>query len=73
MYQELGEMKINASVIWGNADEIVPFDGLSYLKADYPNINFEVIENGHHDITYALPSIVGKFFCKQLKNFSNSE
>ena len=73
MYQELGKMKINASVIWGNADEIVPFDGLSYLKADYPNINFEVIENGHHDITYALPSIVGKFFCKQLKNFSNSE
>ena len=73
MYQELGEMKINASVIWGNADEIVPFDGLSYLKTDYPNINFEVIENGHHDITYALPSIVGKFFCKQLKNFSNSE
>ena len=73
MYQELGEMKINASVIWGNADEIVPFDGLSYLKTDYPNINFEVIENGHHDITYALPSIVGKFFCKHLKNFSNSE
>ena len=73
MYQELGKMKINASVIWGNADEIVPFDGLSYLKTDYPNINFEVIENGHHDITYALPSIVGKFFCKQLKNFSNSE
>ena len=73
MYQELGKMKINASVIWGNADEIVSFDGLSYLKTDYPNINFEVIENGHHDITYALPSIVGKFFCKQLKNFSNSE
>ena len=73
MYQELGEMKINASVIWGNADEIVPFDGLSYLKTDYPNINLEVIENGHHDITYALPSIVGKFFCEQLKNFSNSE
>ena len=73
MYQELGKMKINASVIWGNTDEIVPFDGLSYLKTDYPNINFEVIENGHHDITYALPSIVGKFFCKQLKNFSNSE
>ena len=73
MYQELGKMKINASVIWGNADEIVPFDGLSYLKTDYPNINLEVIENGHHDITYALPSIVGKFFCKQLKNFSNSE
>jgi len=73
MYQKLGKMTINASVIWGNEDEIVPFDGLSYLKADYPNINFEVIENGHHDITYALPSIVGKFFCKQLKNFSNSE
>ena len=36
MYQELGKKKINASVIWGNADEIVPFDGLSYLKADYP-------------------------------------
>ena len=73
MYQELGRKKINASVIWGNEDEIVPFDGLSYLKADYPNINFEVIENGHHDITYALPSIVGRFFSEQLISFSNSE
>ena len=73
MYQELGKMKINASVIWGNANEIVSFDGLSYLKTDYPNINFEVIENGHHDITYALPSVVGQFFSGQLKSFSNSE
>ena len=73
MYQELGKKKINASVIWGNADEIVPFDGLSYLKADYPNINFEVIENGHHDITYSLPSTVGKFLSQQLQSFSYSE
>jgi hypothetical protein len=73
MYKELGKKKINASVIWGNVDEIVPFDGLSHLKADYPNINFEVIENGHHDITYALPSVVGQFFSEQLKSFSNSE
>jgi pimeloyl-ACP methyl ester carboxylesterase len=73
MYKELGKKKINASVIWGNVDEIVPFDGLSHLKADYPNINFEVIVNGHHDITYALPSVVGQFFSEQLKSFSNSE
>ena len=73
MYQQLGKKRINASVIWGNVDEIVPFDGLTYLKGDYPNINSEVIENGHHDITYASPSIVGKFFCEQLKNFSNNE
>ena len=72
MYQELGKKNIKASVIWGNADEIVPFDGLNYLKADYPNIKYEVIENGHHDITYALPSKVGKFFCEQLKTFSSS-
>ena len=73
MYQELGKKNINASVIWGNVDEIVPFDGLSYLKADYPNINYEVIENGHHDITYALPSKVGKFLSQQLQSFVNSE
>jgi len=73
MYQELGKKNINASVIWGNEDEIVPFDGLSYLKSDYPNINFKVIENGHHDITYALPSIVGRFLSEQLMSFTNSE
>ena len=73
MYQELGKKKINASVIWGDEDEIVPFDGLSYLKSDYPDITYKVVENGHHDLTYALPSIVGNFLSQQLKSFSKSE
>ena len=73
MYQELGKKKIDASVIWGDEDEIVPFDGLSYLKSDYPEINYKVVEKGHHDLTYALPSIVGKFLSQQLQSFSNSE
>ena len=53
-------------------DEIVPIDGLSYLKSDYPNINYKVVKNGLHDLTYALPSIVGKFLSEQLQSFSNS-
>ena len=73
MYQELGKKKIDSSVIWGDEDEIVPFDGLSHLKSDYPEINYKVVKNGHHDLTYALPSIVGKFLSQQLQNFSNSE
>ena len=73
MYQELGKKKIDASVIWGDEDEIVPFDGLSYLKSDYPEINYKVVEKGHHDLTYALPSIVGKFLSQQLQSFSKSE
>ena len=73
MYQELGKKKINASVIWGDEDEVVPFDGLSYLKSDYPDITYKVVENGHHDLTYALPSIVGNFLSQQLKSFSKSE
>ena len=51
----------------------MPFDGLSYLKSDYPEINYKVVEKGHHDLTYALPSIVGKFLSQQLQSFSNSE
>jgi hypothetical protein len=73
MYQELGEKNINASVIWGDADEVVPVDGLKYLRLDYPDINFKIIKNGHHDLTYALPSTVGPFLTKQLKNFSKDE
>ena len=73
MYQELGEKNIDASVIWGDEDEIVPFDGLSHLKSDYPKINFKVVKKGHHDLTYALPSIVGKFLSQQLQSFSKSE
>ena len=73
MYQELGKKKIDASVIWGDEDEIVSFDGLSHLKLDYPEINYKVVENGHHDLTYALPSIVGEFLSQQLQSFSNSE
>ena len=73
MYQELGKKRIDASVIWGDEDEIVSFDGLSHLKLDYPEINFKVVENAHHDLTYALPSIVGKFLSEQLISFSKSE
>ena len=73
MYQELGKKKIDSSVIWGDEDEIVPFDGLSHLKSDYPEINYKVVEKGHHDLTYALPSIVGKFLSQQLQSFSKSE
>merc|ERR1712005_79097 len=67
-FQELGKKNIHSSVIWGDADEIVPIDGLSYLKSDYPNTNYKVVKNGHHDITYALPSIVGKFLSEQLQS-----
>ncbi len=73
MYQELGKKKINASVIWGDEDEIVPIDGLNHLISDYPGINHKVVENGHHDLTYALPSIVGDFLSHQLQIFSKSE
>jgi len=73
MYQELGKKNIRASVIWGDADEVVPIDGLTSLKLDYPGISFKIIENGHHDITYSLPSIVGPFLAQQLINFSYSE
>ena len=73
MYQELGKKNISASVIWGDADEVVPVAGLNSLRSDYPNISFKIIENGHHDITYALPSTVGPFLASRLISFSNSE
>ena len=73
MYQELGKKNISASVIWGDADEVVPVAGLNSLRSDYPNISFKIIENGHHDITYALPSTVGPFLVSRLISFSKSE
>ena len=73
MYQDLGSKNINASVIWGDADEIVSIKGLDSLKIDIPHINFKIINDGHHDITYSLPSTVGEFLADQISNFSNSE
>ena len=73
MYQDLGKKNINASVIWGNADEIVSIDGLNSLKIDIPHINSEIINDGHHDITYAMPSTVGKFLVNQISSFSDNE
>ncbi len=69
MYKELGKKNIKASVIWGNSDEIVSIKGLDSLKEDMPNIKIEIINNGKHDITYALPTRVGKFLAFQLKSF----
>ena len=39
--------------------------------AKYYNIKHKVIENGFHDITYALPSKVGPFLVEQITDFSN--
>ena len=46
---------------------------ISFLVQANPNISFKIIENGHHDITYALPSTVGPFLVSRLISFSNSE
>ena len=73
MYQELGKLNLKVSVIWGTADEIVPINGLNSLKRDIPNINFKTIEDGYHDITYVLPTIVGNFLKDQLVKFSLNE
>ena len=73
MYQELGKLNLKVSVIWGTADEIVPINGLNSLKRDIPNINFKTIDDGYHDITYVLPTIVGNFLKDQLVKFSLNE
>lgn len=69
MYKELGKKNIKTSVIWGSLDEIVSVKGLDSMKDDIPDINIEIINNGKHDITYALPTRVGKFLSSQLKSF----
>jgi pimeloyl-ACP methyl ester carboxylesterase len=73
MYKELGKKNIKTSVIWGSSDEIVSINGLDSMKLDIPSINAEIINNGKHDITYALPTRVGKFLASQLKNFLTNE
>ena len=69
MYKELGKKNIKTSVIWGSSDEIVSFEGLDSMKKDIPDINIEIVNNGKHDITYALPTRVGKFLASQLRSF----
>ena len=69
MYKELGKKNIKTSVIWGSSDEIVSIEGLDSMKDDIPDIKFEIINNGKHDITYALPTLVGDFLASQLKSF----
>ena len=73
MYQELGKLNLKVSVIWGTADEIVPINGLNSLRRDIPNINFKTIDDGYHDLTYVLPTIVGNFLKDQLVKFSLNE
>ena len=69
MYKELGKKNIKTSVIWGSSDEIVSIEGLDFMKEDIPDINIEIINNGKHDITYALPTRIGKFLASQLSSF----
>ena len=70
MYQELGRKDFKFSVIWGTLDEIVPIEGLNSLKRDIPKINIEIVDNGYHDITYAMPTKVGSFLANKIKLYS---
>ena len=69
MYKELGKKNIKTSVIWGSSDEIVSIEGLDSMREDIPDINIEIVNDGKHDITYALPTQVGKFLASQLRSF----
>ena len=69
MYKELGKKNIKTSVIWGSSDEIVSIEGLDSMKEDIPDINIEIVNNGKHDITYALPTRVGEFLASQMRSF----
>ena len=73
MYKDLGKKNIKSSVIWGSSDEIVSIKGLDSMKNDIPDINVEIINNGKHDITYALPTRVGEFLASQLRSFIKND
>ena len=54
MYKELERKHKNIRYL-GSSDEIVSIEGLDSMREDIPDI-IEIVNDGKHDITYALPT-----------------
>ena len=59
MFCDVGNLNKPILTIWGTEDEVVPFMGRKELTNYIPQSELLVLEGGKHDITYAVPSMVG--------------
>ena len=57
-YQLVGQTNIPVHVIWGTADQVVPYCGLAEMAADVPQLTSTTLDEGNHNITYARASEV---------------
>lgn len=52
-YQIVGQTDIPVHVIWGTADQVVPYCGLAEMAEDVPQLTSTTLDEGNHNITYA--------------------
>jgi pimeloyl-ACP methyl ester carboxylesterase len=57
-YKIVGEADIPVSIIWGTADQVVPYSGANAMAANVPQLRIEPIESGNHNIAYAQTKLV---------------
>ncbi len=51
-YDIVGGHDYPVSAVWGDLDSVVPFSHAEHVKRAIPRVQMNVIEGGHHSITY---------------------
>jgi pimeloyl-ACP methyl ester carboxylesterase len=59
-YQKIGKANTPTLVIWGTADQSVPVKGSTQMKADVPQLNLLVMQDGTHNVLLNRADAVNK-------------
>ncbi len=51
-YDIVGSHKYPVSTVWGDLDKVVPYAHAEHVKRAIPRVQMNVVEGGHHSITY---------------------
>ncbi|KAL5527956.1 hypothetical protein ACEPAG_6757 [Sanghuangporus baumii] len=57
-FTTLSELKSNLLLIWGTADNTVPYRYATKIQGLVPNSTLLTVQGGHHDLTVSHPDIV---------------
>jgi len=67
-FEIVGQKDFSVCIIWGTADEVVPFSLATKMLSRVPKAKLVTIPGGGHDITISQPEIVGNALKEWLRS-----
>lgn len=65
-YQQVGNSKLPVTAIWGDADQVVPYDGAAQMQQRLPQLDLHTVPGAQHDFTFTQADLVNPLILKAL-------